>query len=783
MEYLKEKDIVFRVFNEMQEYPKKSEQFSEILANVYVHFPDSFAKDYSVCVYSVLGHKGSGKEIDLLLRFIAAVSTRCSGDGTVPHFAPILVEDLLAYTKCKDRYVRQRCLVIINLILEKSTGFEIDDKLLQKLKSAYAERSRDRVISVRSVAATGLCLLQHMKEVDPALLRTISQNMRYEVNASIRAIYASSILIHPVTMESIVLRLRDDDLTVRVAMLKNLEHSSIQDLSLPLRHATIHCLQDRNDVIVKGAERVLGELLLNALFIHEQNTQSREFTSGVSLTLTELTELSSFYLYCAVRFLFEHGRESEIDSLIPDIPQFCGIVQNCLFSATMAASTQRVLFTNTARCLQYLEVTDDVCRQELLKTVRFLLSLTPGSNFAVLIDCRVVLILLQALLNILDTESSFLNEVALLISDAEDRMKPEEAMTGLTNEQCMMFLLFVVQNTFKLVTSAAFSQPEIQSFFDRVVKPNLQSPVIELRREAVKGLVLAAIMNRAIAFQYASLLLCMVLEEDEDVEVKVAATQGLTDILVVYGDMQATASQDSELGVSLNEVIEGLNLYIFHTNEQLQNVTCEALCKLFIFNKIRSINILSSLLLLLFDSATEKNTLLRQTLAIFFPSFCSPEIDKNCIFLEEAAIYTVKGIAEASIPDRYGMVAQLGRFFLTLMTMDLKKSEKRGFVASSDDEAEGGSEKLGAEYHRCVIEWLKKLKEIGDEKLNDLGFCRELVAVMAFVNEDLLSKAEKEVFNGLVMDLHEKISNQMLKRQLRSKNKALCASDPSLPKL
>ena len=81
--------------------------------------------------------------------------------------------------------------------------------------------------------------------------------MRYEVNASIRAIYVSSILIHPVTMESIVLRLRDDDLAVRVAMLKNLEHSSIQDLSLPLRHAIIHCLQDRNDVIVKGAERVL----------------------------------------------------------------------------------------------------------------------------------------------------------------------------------------------------------------------------------------------------------------------------------------------------------------------------------------------------------------------------------------------------------------------------------------------------------------------------------------------------------------------------------------------
>ena len=166
----------------------------------------------------------------------------------------------------------------------------------------------------------------------------------------------------------------------------------------------------------------------------------------------------------------------------------------------------------------------------------------------------------------------------------------------------------------------------------------------------------------------------MVLEEDEDTAVQIAAIQGLTDILIVYGEMKSSLSQDADLGVSLSEVIEGFNMYIFHTNEQLQNTACEALCKLFMFNKIRSVNILSSLLLLcwcvvvlthsLFDSATEKKTILRQTLAVFFPSYCNPEIDKNCVFLEEAAIYTIKGIAEDSIPDRYGMITQLGRFFL-----------------------------------------------------------------------------------------------------------------------
>ena len=92
MDYLKEKDIVFRVFNESQEYPKKQEQFSEILASVYSHYPQSFVKDYSSCVYTVIGHKGSGKEIDNLIRFIATATSRCCGDATVPQLAPLLIE-------------------------------------------------------------------------------------------------------------------------------------------------------------------------------------------------------------------------------------------------------------------------------------------------------------------------------------------------------------------------------------------------------------------------------------------------------------------------------------------------------------------------------------------------------------------------------------------------------------------------------------------------------------------------------------------------------------------
>ena len=78
MDYLKEKDIVYRAFNTIQQETKKQEQFAEILANTYLHYPETFVKQFGNCVYTVLAYKGSGKEVDNLLQFISTVVSRCS---------------------------------------------------------------------------------------------------------------------------------------------------------------------------------------------------------------------------------------------------------------------------------------------------------------------------------------------------------------------------------------------------------------------------------------------------------------------------------------------------------------------------------------------------------------------------------------------------------------------------------------------------------------------------------------------------------------------------------
>ena len=91
----------------------------------------------------------------------------------------------------------------------------------------------------------------------------------------------------------------------------------------------------------------------------------------------------------------------------------------------------------------------------------------------------------------------------------------------------------------------------------------------------------------------------MILEEDEDECVQLSAIQGLVDICIAHGDLSlTTSSQDQAFVISLEEVVKGLDHFVFHSNEQLQSAACEGLCRLFFYDKVRSIDHLSNLYLL-----------------------------------------------------------------------------------------------------------------------------------------------------------------------------------------
>lgn len=567
---------------------------------------------------------------------------------------------------------------IINEVLSHCKELDLEERTIKKLKQVYMERSRDKVIAVRSAAAAGLCMLQNPIEPDEDILKLVSTNMQYDPVGSIRVIYAERILVHPLTTDSIQSRLRDEDILVRLAILKNLkEHARIQQLPIKLRHEVIYSLQDRNEVVITATEAIFtsnwcvkdsllvvlslldvettelpGELFLHAIFSYEQRRQNAVFTEQVSVSLTQLTSLTSFYLYCYVRYLFEQQREQEIDFLIPDIPSFCDIVR----SASENASQPQVFFA-LERCLQYLDISDPACKDAVLQLLRQLL-VNPK------ITTEEASALLSALLNLLDDENAFLryvstiqmttSEVMLLIGEIEDSSpSSDDALLSLT------------KSVFRLLSSKAFSRGDVRSLFDRIVVRNLGSAIPAQRCAAVSSLASAAIFWRDMATQYLGLLMCMASEDDEDPAVKSAAISALVDVTITFGEME---------GVSLEEVSSTLARLVFSAGETVQCAACEGVSRLFLFDKLRSVHVLSSLLLLwgntqgvissLFDSSTAKRPRLRQILSVFFPSYCNPEQDKNCLFLSEAVIYTIKGVGEAAISDRFPMVAAMSRYFL-----------------------------------------------------------------------------------------------------------------------
>ena len=70
----------------------------------------------------------------------------------------------------------------------------------------------------------------------------------------------------------------------------------------------------------------MPSLPMNQIITHPHSRKK------ASISVSQLTSLTSFYLYSAVRYFFEHQLESSIDQLISDVPVFCGHIRDSVSS-------------------------------------------------------------------------------------------------------------------------------------------------------------------------------------------------------------------------------------------------------------------------------------------------------------------------------------------------------------------------------------------------------------------------------------------------------------------
>lgn len=294
------------------------------------------------------------------------------------------------------------------------------------------ERSRDKVIAVRTAGSHRLMSSSESVESRWGSTDTIKQEyVDMEPVASIRVLYDEHILVHPLTIDSIAYRLRDEDIMVRLAILKNLkDHALIQQLPIKMRHSILHCLQDRNDVVVKATEALLIDnwwfkewhfnsiitascrgrwdcwwIVLECrlyLWIKSSHTLIHEkgFNLGISIDIAN----KFLSVLCSTLFLWTSAW-----IIHRSIDFRCSCVLWSYSRFVSSEDTDKIVFRNMIQCLQYLDVSDEICKNEILHLVRHILSNSRGSSYGLGDRIRpCTLVLLQALLNLLDGEASFL---------------------------------------------------------------------------------------------------------------------------------------------------------------------------------------------------------------------------------------------------------------------------------------------------------------------------------------------------------------------------------------
>jgi len=361
--------------------------------------------------------------------------------------------------------------------------------------------------------------------------------------------------------------------------------------------------------------------------------------------------------------------------------------------------------------------------------------------------------------------------------------------------RCLSITELLLETTKKNLTD-----PGIAGLLSIVILPSVQHPSTDVRNAAVKCLGLFCLLSQEAAKKHMLLFLQIVKNDRENI--KLTAIKILFDFLLVFGinpfqeqsfdDMMSqdiSASQSINVGprdepsVVLNTLVQFLN----SVHQDTRTATAEGFAKLLFADVVNDPKILSKLLVLFFNPATENDLRLRQCLSIFFVAFAASSKHKDLV--EQACLPTVKSFLRA--PKKASLagtnLAQVVQFILYLMQ---DKSNKRtefheqlgiSICASILQNPEGQMEvklckgltmiELSKDMSQDVIKYLRMLTKDLTKKVTDKAalkfvekFAANLLELDLTPNEPLPANKVNELA-GKKLRVDEKLTEEAKKER------------------
>jgi len=280
-------------------------------------------------------------------------------------------------------------------------------------------------------------------------------------------------------------------------------------------------------------------------------------------------------------------------------------------------------------------------------------------------------------------EDEFIRYVLEILSEIQDPLETSVKWERESTQKDMWLSCLAITEDLLQNTRKTLADPGLAGLLQSVILPAIQHPSPDVRNAAVRCLGLFCLLSKEEARTHL-LLFVQIVKNDRDL-IKLATMKVLFDLLLVFGnsllegqELDNVLSQEpSQILSQSTENIEAvkaqspvyavLNSFLNATNEDLLTTAVEGLAKLFVTDVFDSPKIISKMLLLFFDPATEEMVRLRQCLSVFFPLFASQSA-KHKDTLKAGFMTAVRTILVASKRNTSSVnLASVAQFVLFLL--------------------------------------------------------------------------------------------------------------------
>ncbi|XP_063934161.1 uncharacterized protein LOC135145958 isoform X2 [Zophobas morio] len=637
-----------------------SEKKIRLSAQILQHLGSLLGDD--VFVTALISHSlpilqapsGSGSSIGRLMHLIALTivkphtttkenALKLSNEDDLNPSAVGFITFCLKNTESQSKQVRLRSCELLNFILQACEDYEISSYLFDTIAEIMMIRAYDKNPSIRIQALKLLARVQDpidensgtcggwndlKNPITEIFVNLVSSDNSPEVRKTALELMPPSVYTLPVFLR----RCYDVKDVVRLAAFRTLgQRVAVSDLTRTARLQLVKSgLSDRSSHVVAACRQMLCNWLthqneccltllhffhvesheevsvdvLKAIFVHSD----QHFTIK-NLKLDGLNSEGALYwrVLCQHVLATDSNREIEV---LPTLSDLCDLLLHykaLFFHSDESNTTTKQTITFIMRQLLFLasnlDASDEVGRQRLTEEVeRLVVSL---ETFPMLMEPLVRCI--ERLHPSVTARTSTFFQLLDQTAKGAPSSHPEKLRAFLELSVYFFEGLAVIPTTEKPVAA----------YLESIVLV-LRSGDPELRLLSLRNLGLYCLSDWLLSRQYLPWIK-QILESDLR-PIRVVALKLLCDLVLKFA-LQPPTPFDDFPDSFLNDQLALLDKYLSSSEKEEQAVAVEGVAKVLIHSASNSVDLLAKLLLLYFDSSTEGNTRLRQSLSVFFPVF------------------------------------------------------------------------------------------------------------------------------------------------------------------